>query len=157
MMADRPLRLSANDPGVLARTREALTISAGMSDPPLRLRCAECYSMLGRAGDLPNYGPLFVSSWCVEPQEHHVVVNGRELKGRERRRWFAENYETIEESGEPIDAPLRDAVIALLSLPAATVQDYPDLLMRCDRGHGDYVADREETIALLRQAVANGK
>jgi hypothetical protein len=109
-------------------------------------------------GDIPNYGPLFVSSWAVETTEHRVVDNrGRELKGRERRRWLDDNYDTLEASGEPVDDPLREAVRALLSLPAPIVQDYPDLLMRCDNGHGDYVADRKETIALLRQAVANGK
>jgi hypothetical protein len=89
--------------------------------------------------------------------EQRVLADGRDLKGRERRRWLAENYETIEESGEPIDAPLRHGVTALLALPRELAQDYPDLLMRCDNGHGDYVADRVETIALLRHVVAGGK
>jgi hypothetical protein len=152
-----PLRTQANDPEVLARTGEALEIAATLGKPPLRLHCNECRGLLARVGDIPGYGALFVSSWEVPaPPSLDVTVNGRKLRRRELRRWVAENYETISQSGEPIDAPLRDAVIALLALPATMTQDYPDLLMRCDRGHGDYVADRHQVLALLRRAVATG-
>ncbi len=156
-MSKEPLRIQADDPDVLARTGEALRLAAGIK-PPLQLRCAQCRDLLARVGDVPIYGALFVSSWKVEiGNEQRVLADDRDLKGRERRRWLAENYETIEESGEPIDAPLRHGVTALLALPPELAQDYPDLLMRCDNGHGDYVADRVETIALLRHVVAGGK
>jgi hypothetical protein len=151
------LRIQADDPDVLTRTAEALELSTTLGKPPLRMRCEQCRRRLAQVGDIPGYGPLFTSSWEVPaPEEHSVIVNGRELHGRELRRWFDDNYETLSQSGEPIDAPLRDAVIALLALPATMPQDYPDLLVRC-RGHGDYVADRQEVLALLRRAVATGK
>ena len=94
-MTANPLRISADDPGVLTRTGEALDASTRVAKPSLRLKCSQCGNLLAQVSDVPDYGPLFVSSWPVETNEHTVVVNGRELKGRERRNWFAKNYETL--------------------------------------------------------------
>ena len=156
-MSKEPLRIQADDPDVLARTGEALRLAAGIKH---RCSCAvgsaeTCWRV---SAMYRSMGALFVSSWKVETgNEQRIVVGGRELKDRERRRWLAENYEAIEESGEPIDAPLTHGVTALLCLPPELPRDYPDLVMRCDNGHGDYVANRLETIALLRYVVASGK
>lgn len=143
------LRLQADDPAVLARTAEAVEASRQVKRPPLTFQCARCQTKLARVGDVPGYGPLFTSSWEVWPEEESVVVNGRELRGRERSRWLAEHYETIEQSGRNIDAPLRHGVVALLALPTSMAQDHPDLLMRCN-SHGDFVADRREVYERLR-------
>jgi hypothetical protein len=150
------LRLQADDPDVGARTDQALNAAATVK-PLLRFRCDTCRKVvLAIVGDVPGYGGLFTSSWAVEPDGHRVVANGRELKGRERKRWIAEHDETIEESGAPIDDPLMHGVVALLEVPAGMTDDYPDLLMRCET-HGDFIADRLKTLKRLRKATRDGK
>ena len=100
------LRLQADDSEVAARTSDAMEAS-NTCKPLIRFRCNRCVrsTVLAAVGDVPGFGPLFASSWEMEPNEHRVVSDCRELKGREKRRWIADNYET-KESGEPIDAPL---------------------------------------------------
>ena len=114
-----PLRLEADDPQVLEHTANAIVASRDIK-PLLRFRCNKCRKrtvLLAMVGDVPGFCQLFASSWEVEPDEHRVVSGGRELKGRKKRRWIAENYETTSLSGEPVDAPLRHGVMALLALP----------------------------------------
>ena len=144
------LRLEADDPAVLEFTGLALHDSVDIPDPP-RLLCKSCQRKLGAAGDTAH-GPLFVSSWEYEPPlSHSVTVNGRRLSRRAAIRWREEHDELVERRGEPLHKPLEHGVTALLLLPAELAQDYPDLLVRCDK-HGDTVLDRAQVIGWLRQA-----
>ena len=148
------LRLEADDPAVLDRTGAALEISVGITRPPVKFVCGRCGHLLARLGDIPGYGPLFVSWWDVEPEPPHIVVNGRRLRGREAVRHRDATMPVVYREGEPLSTPLRHGVTALLALPAGMRQDYPDLLVRCV-AHGDAVLDRVEVIARLRAATPN--
>lgn len=146
-----PLRLEADDPGVLARTGLALLDAAEIPDPPLRLICRRCGALLARAGDTPH-GPLFMSWWKARPGIGYVIVHGgQELKPREAKRWRDEHEKLLDSGGQPMQVPVRHGVCALLAPPADMAQDFPDLLVRCEK-HGDATLDRHEVLRWLRQA-----
>lgn len=137
------LRLEPDDPAVRERIAAAVEVTNARNvRPTLLVRCSQCGAKLAQVGDVPDYGPLFTSSWPVSPDDWaSVIVDGAKLGGVARMRWMAEHYETVSESGRPTNVPLRHGVIALLELPLDFSQDYPALMMRCER-HGDYVGDR---------------
>jgi hypothetical protein len=145
------LRLEPTDPAVRERTAAAVRASNEQNiRPALQVRCQKCRVLLARVGDVHGHGPLFTASWVVAGDDgHKVIVNGVELRDRDRAKWIAEHYETGAESGRPMYAPLHHIVIALLAQPSSFAQDYPDLLTRCPR-HGDYVADRLAVLKALR-------
>lgn len=143
------IRLEPNDPEVLKYVASALSTSVGIK-PRLRFRCDKCGSLLAEVGDVLGHGALFVSSWEVEARDIcRVDVNGRELRPRERQRWMSDHY-TISGPSESVEEPSQHGVIAVLQLPLQMAQDYPDLLMRCEK-HGDYIANRLETLKRLRK------
>ncbi|MEZ0382177.1 hypothetical protein [Mycobacterium sp. pW045] len=146
------LRLEAGDPAVRERTAAAVQASNEQGvRPTLEIRCSKCRAKLATVGTVPEFGPLFASSWAVTADSwHRVIVNGEVLGDRARSRWISEHYETLSASGKPMNEPLRHGIIALLALPPQLEQDYPPLLMRCSR-HGDYIADRLEVIEELRR------
>lgn len=150
------LRLEPDDPAVRERVAAAVQVTnAENLQPTLHMRCARCRRKLASVGDVPGYGPLFTSSWSVVSDGWtSVTVNGIELGDRDRTRWINQHYETVEESGRPMRTPLRHMVISLLVLPVGFTQDYPSLLMRCER-HGDYVADRLDVVKRLRAGEAD--
>lgn len=145
------LRLEPSDPAVRERIAAAVRVSnEHRVKPTLTIRCAKCRTSLALVGDVPDYGPLFAASWPVASDDGvKVLVNGAELRDHQRAQWMTQHYETLAESGRPMDVPLRHIVIALLRLPDDAVQDYPDLLLRCPR-HGDYLADRLDVLKALR-------
>jgi len=147
------LRLEPTDPAVRARTGAAVLASnEHRVKPTLTVRCAKCRGLLAQIGDVPAYGPLFTSSWpALSDDAVRVVVNGAELRDPRRTRWMAEHYETMAESGRPMDAPIRHAVVALLALPVGMTPDYPDLLVRCPNRHGGTVLDRLVVLKALRE------
>ena len=135
------LRLEADDPAVREYTAKAFQKSSN-SRPLLKFRCAACHKPLAKIVVVRNYGPLFVSTWDADT--HRISVNGREVKGREKRRRHNEMWDTV--SGRPAAS---HGVTALLRLPAGMTQEFPDLLMRCET-HGDYRADRNALREQLR-------
>jgi hypothetical protein len=142
------LRLEADDPKVLELTGAALYGAAEIQNPPLRVQCKRCGSQLGWGGDTPG-GPLFTSSWLVNPPGPTVIkINGRALSPKAANRWVDEHEELRKRSGRPLRAPIRHGVRALLTPGLA---DYPDLLVRCPK-HGDQVLDRGEVLGWIRQA-----
>ena len=142
------IRLEAADSAVIDRTAAALDASVDIK-ARLSFRCDKCGSLLAEVGDVPGYGALFVSWWDVEPGNTRVVVNGRELRPRERQKWMTDHYK-ISGPDKAVDEPLRHGAVALLQLPMQMTQDYPDLMMRCEK-HGDCIAGRLDTLKRLRK------
>lgn len=139
------LRLQADDPAVLARTLRALEASAGAR--PVALRCSECGTVLARVGTT-THGPLFTSSWPVEVPSPWMGGWVRAADGAplSRRHVLAmERAATTDRSGAEWTGVERHGVIALLALPPALAQDYPDLLVRCPR-HGAAVLERHDVL-----------
>ena len=140
-----PLILTASNATVWQRTEDALADTSTITDP-LKIRCRECGRLLGRMADT-KHGPLFTSSWEVQARSGlRIVVDGQELRPRAQRRYESEHNEVVSESGPPVDRPEVHGTIALLALPQAFPQDYPDFMVRCPK-HGDQALDR---IALLK-------
>jgi hypothetical protein len=94
-------------------------------------------------------GPLVTTSWTVELQlPFRIFVNERELGSAAARRKDRDMWETTHQSGRP-DEPEIHGTLALLQLPADFVQEYPDIMVRCNK-HGDAILDRLQLIAWLR-------
>lgn len=142
-----PLRPQADDPQVLALTRDALQASnePGCPPPGLTITCSRCGRVLARAGHT-SAGLLFTSTWTTA-LEATMRVNGRPVLRRQLHAIEVENGYEILEDDEDEDGV--ESVIALLVLPKTVTQDYPDLLVRCGR-HGDLVLDRMEVVARTR-------
>jgi hypothetical protein len=151
------LRLVADDEDVRAATVGALLAARDLT-PALQIRCKECRSrILGRAGYVPRYGPLFTAFWRAEPlytAGKMVIASGRTLRPRERAAWLGKHTEVTSKT-EHADEPVSDGVIALLAVPVGLTADYPDLMVRCKR-HGDALLDRLEILEALRAAAAGG-
>jgi hypothetical protein len=141
------LRLEADDEDVRTLTALALQDALGIPDPPLRIVCQQCGALLGHGGDTPH-GPLFTSTWTVEPPGAVVTVSGHRLPHSAATRWIDEHQPLVERTGAPMRNPVRHGVRALLTPGLA---DYPDLLVRCAK-HGSMVLDRDEVLAWVRQA-----
>lgn len=145
------LRLEADDPEVLARTRRAIEESAHVK--PFQILCAGCGSTVALVGSTAS-GPLFSSSWPVErPVDYVVRVDGVELPPRAARTWMQQQHPLVARSGAPVDRPEVHGAVALLALPPDLPQDYPDLLVRCI-DHGDEVLDRHAVLEWLRHRSA---
>jgi hypothetical protein len=152
-------RLEASDPAVWARTLEALADTMHRK-PQLTVHCRQCGGKVGYAGPT-DYGPFFVSAGWNEPRDPfpagEVIGPDGPLKGRAKARFMESVWEPMEQWGPPPDHPDRSAAIALLSLPPELVQDFPDLLVRCPRRHGDTILDRFETLERLRRGETRWK
>lgn len=145
------LRLEADDARVLALTRRAIEESVHVK--PVKIRCAGCHSTVALVGSTAS-GPLFISSWPAERPVGHVVrVDGVELPPPAARKWMQKHHPLVAQSGAPVDRPEVHGAIALLALPPALPQDYPDLLVRCDK-HGDELLERHTVLEWLRDRSA---
>ena len=137
------LVLQVDDADVRALTEEAVQ-SAGVGRPLVRYRCSACHALLAQVVVVQRYGPLFVSWWRADT--HSVRVNGRLLTGREKKQHECQTWETVSGPVHP-----QHGVAALLRLPDDTVQEFPDLLIRCET-HGDHLAQRNDILEMVRTA-----
>jgi len=85
-----------------------------------------------------------------EPLRFQTYVNGRRLSHREALIYQDAVFPVRERSRRPIPNEKIEGTIALLALPPAMHQEYPDLMVRCKR-HGDAVLPREELLRDLRE------
>jgi hypothetical protein len=140
-----PLRLTADDPGVWARTLTA--IAARPSGRPVKVRCAggdrHCGTQVAVITE-NTWGPLFVANWDAPSRLPTETYNdGVRLSRR------AVLNALTQVSGPAEDWRATDGTIALLTLPPDIVSDVPDLMVRCP-SCGDAVIARAEALQWLR-------
>jgi hypothetical protein len=140
------LRLETGDPDVWQRTLRAAESRIGTK--VIKVRCQEGGCELAQLA-VTDLGPLFQSSFEAErPARFAATVNGHRLSGAERKA-YDRLWPIVEQSGRPIEEVERHGSVALLVVPEDMVQDYPDLLVRCQ--HGDAVVDRLEAVEWTRR------
>lgn len=150
--AGRVLQLNAVNEDVWRRTGNAMLDSVGRK-PSIEVKCRRCGRTLGAAGNTA-YGPLFTSGWPVElPLDEEFFVDGRMLSRREALRLRDVVFPVRERSGPPIRDQKLEGTLALLALPPEMHQEYPDLMVRCDR-HGDAVLLRQDLLDAFREGRA---
>lgn len=133
------LRLDAEDDAVWARTMDALKASRDVA-PTLTLRCsvASCGATLARVGIVPEFGPLFTSSWPANV-DMPIAVDGARLNRRQAYRRAGSDAKAREDV---------DGSVALL-VPGATGDvAEPVLFVRCVR-HGDAVLALDDVLGWL--------
>lgn len=132
------------------RLTVAAVAASSKVTPTLTVRCSQCKGSVGHAA-MTSAGPFFTSSWTVQDAlGFEVVVGGRTLNRRQAVRYRDQQLPVATSSGSPIANEHVDGLHALLALPPGVGDDYPALLVRCDK-HGDAVLDRLELLAALRR------
>ncbi len=129
------LRIHPTDPDVQRRVRLAWleSMQPGKRDVTKFYRCRACRKGNNLASVTPtSFGPFFASGW------NEPIIEEMDDGNTTTRRQVAKSFAGLVQY-DMIDTGR--GVAALLDLPSDLVQDFPDLLLRCEH-HGDLVLDR---------------
>ncbi|MBK8333278.1 MAG: hypothetical protein IPL07_13090 [Acidimicrobiaceae bacterium] len=147
------LRLEVQSEDVWNLTLQAMATAHDLgAEHSLEIRCVAggCGQLLGVAGMVPGFGPLFTSRWMV-PVQSPITYKGATMSERRARHLLAQsNNVTI------TGAPLLEVPTGVIGLIGEGLDEYPDLLVRCAK-HGDLVLDRAEVLRMVGDTAATMK